>query len=233
MYNVIRVEKNRDYTVISNTHLMDTTLSLKAKGIMTILLALPNDTWELSVEGLSKLSRDKRDSVSTALKELEDNHYLVRKQRFDDRNRFSGYQYTLYERPQKESPFTEIPYTEKPFTENKQQLNTNISNTDISSDLSNNKYISNNHIRKSYFNDPDLDDLFNELLEQRKKQKAVNTERAIQMLVKKVYEYSNGNKQAALEIIGQSVENSWKGIFPLKGNKGKQTMSQIDAIMNA
>ena len=96
-----------------------------------------------------------------------------------------------------------------------------------------NKDINKSNIKKSYFNDPDLDDLFNELLEQRKKQKVVNTERAIQMLVKKVYEYSNGNKQAALEIIGQSVENSWKGIFPLKGNKGIQTMSQIDAIMNA
>lgn len=151
MYNVIRVEKVKNYTIISNVHLLDEKLSLKAKGLMTLLLALPNDEWELSINGLAKLSKDQRDSVASTLTELESSGYLVKKQRFDANNRFNGYEYTLYEHPCADSPYTEFPFTEKP-----QQLNTNILNTNLD-----HKDINNNINTNIYFNDKKLDEFNN------------------------------------------------------------------------
>lgn len=84
-----------------------------------------------------------------------------------------------------------------------------------------------------YFPFPEVEDAFQEFLKIRKKLKAVNSDRAINSLVSKINEYSNGNPNEAVKIIEQSIENSWKGIFPLKGSKQQTSSSQLDAIMNA
>ena len=80
----------------------------------------------------------------------------------------------------------------------------------------------------SYFNDSELDELFNEFMDMRKKMKAVNSDIAIQRLVNKIHKLSNGNKDVAMEIIGQSIENSWKGVFPLKTQKIETRVSDVD-----
>lgn len=218
MYNVIRVEKNKDYTVISNTHLMDTGLSLKAKGIMTILLALPNDTWELSVEGLSKLSKDQRDSVSTALKELEAKHYLIRTQKFDDRNKFSGYEYTLYEKPIVKSTEQEFPFTEFPFTENPQQLNTNILNINNTSNTSKNKR-NILDINKAYMlidnqiSMKDVADMMREWFCYKRDRNETYTERGFKALLTEVQNNVNkyGEKNVC-DCIAYTMSHEWKGI---------------------
>lgn len=73
---VVRVIKNENYTVMSNHHLMNRNLSLKAKGLLSVILALPDD-WEYSVAGLAAISREKETSINSALKELKENGYLV------------------------------------------------------------------------------------------------------------------------------------------------------------
>lgn len=85
--------------------------------------------------------------------------------------------------------------------------------------------------KEPYFPFPEVEDAFQEFLKIRKKLKAVNSDRAINSLVSKINEYSNGNPNDAVKIIEQSIENSWKGIFPMKGQK--KELSQYDKLMQA
>ena len=125
---VIRVNKTADYTVISNTHFKEKEMSLKAKGLLSLMLSLPDD-WDYSIAGLTALSKDGKDSVMNALTELEEFKYLKRTKLTDEKGRFAGYDYDIYEKPYTEKPQEVKPYAENPNTENPPQLNTNISNT--------------------------------------------------------------------------------------------------------
>ena len=73
---IVKVEKTSNYTVMSNTHLRDRNLSMKAKGLMSIVLSLP-DNWEYSIAGLAALSSEKESAVKSALNELKNHGYLV------------------------------------------------------------------------------------------------------------------------------------------------------------
>ena len=115
---VFRVEKTKNYTVIGNYHFREKKMSLKAKGLLSLMLSLPED-WNFSAEGLATLSKDGRDGVNAALKELEKFGYLERKQLFSKAGKFTGYEYIVHEKPS----------TEKPSTENPTQLNTKELNT--------------------------------------------------------------------------------------------------------
>jgi hypothetical protein len=123
---VFRVHKNENYTVLSNYHFKEKEMSLKAKGLLSLMLSLP-DAWDYSAAGLVKLSKDGKDSVNGALKELETFGYLKRSQAFNTNGTFSGYNYEIYESPitQTEKPKTKKPLAEKPSTENPQQLSIN------------------------------------------------------------------------------------------------------------
>ncbi len=131
--SVTRVEKNRDFTTVNNSYLRDGRLSLKAKGLFTIMLSLPDD-WAFSISGLATFSKDGRDSVMNVLVELEQFGYLQRTRATDGKGHFAGYNYDVYEQPQNNTPYTENPntgkpYTEKPCSENPTLLNINIPNT--------------------------------------------------------------------------------------------------------
>ena len=120
---VIRVEKNKNYTCMSNHHLRDLRLSNKAVGLMCKMLSLP-DNWDYSVMGLATICKDGKDSIIRQLKELEITGYLVRKNIKNEKGQFKEIEYTLYEKPVTENPNAVNPNSEKPT-----QLNTNISNT--------------------------------------------------------------------------------------------------------
>lgn len=129
------VHKTKDYTVMGNAHFREKEMTLRAKGLLSLMLSLPDD-WDYSIAGLCTLSKDGRDSVMIALKELESFGYLVRIKTTDEKGHFSGYDYNVYEEPQTGKPFTETPYSEnpntgKPNTENPQQLNTKYTKTSI------------------------------------------------------------------------------------------------------
>ncbi len=96
---VIRTEKNTNYTTMSNYHLKDRRLTLKAKGLLSLVLSLP-DEWHYSVEGISKICLEGRDAVQAALGELERNGYLIRRRLRTKEGKLAGVEYVIYERPQ-------------------------------------------------------------------------------------------------------------------------------------
>lgn len=132
---VIRVDKEDNYTVMKNVHLRDMELSLKAKGLLSIVLSLP-DEWDYSISGLVAICKEEKTAIQSTIKELEENRYLTRRRIQDERGKFD-YEYTFHEVPQvgfpqTELPCTENPCTENPCTDNRPQLNTNKLNTDKS-----------------------------------------------------------------------------------------------------
>lgn len=119
---VFKVNHTTNFTVMSNTHFKDKRLSLKAKGLLSQMLSLPEE-WDYTVNGLVAINKESKTAIQSTLKELEECGYLVRTRLRDDSGHFS-YQYDIYEEPQPENPFTV-----NPTTENHPQSNTNKSNT--------------------------------------------------------------------------------------------------------
>ena len=152
---VFRVEKTRDYTVMANHHLRNTELSLKAKGLLSLMLSLPED-WDYTTKGLSCICRDGVDSINTTIKELESNEYVLRRRLRNEKGQLTTTEYTIFEKPQtidigdtppkgenpildkqlQEKPILENPILDKskqdkPILGNPHQLSTNILNTDL------------------------------------------------------------------------------------------------------
>ena len=166
---VFRVERNTGYTVMSNHHLRNKELSLKAKGLLSQMLSLPED-WDYTLAGLSHINREKIDAIREAVKELEKAGYIVRSRERDEKGRLRGADYVIYEQPQPrepeaatsggqppildlptlenptlDNPTLEKPTQEKPTLENPTQLNKDISRTDLSKKEKSNTDISNTH----------------------------------------------------------------------------------------
>ena len=133
---VFRIERTRDYTVMSNHHLRNANLSLKAKGLLSMMLSLPED-WNYTTRGLAKICKEGVDAIGAALRELETAGYIVRHKLRDRQGRISDTEYVIYEQPQlrkpdTDSPDTENPYMDKPDTEKPAELNIEKSNTEKS-----------------------------------------------------------------------------------------------------
>ena len=144
---VFRIDKTRDYTVMSNHHLRNTALSLKAKGLLSLMLSLP-DSWDYTTKGLAAICKDGIDSICSTIKELEQHGYIIRERVRNDKGQLTTIEYTILEQPETVSPEQEKPKRENPVLdnpvldnpeqgfpkqENPAQLNTNISNTKKSS----------------------------------------------------------------------------------------------------
>ena len=114
---VFRIERTRDYTVMSNHHLRDKALSLKSKGLLSMMLSLPED-WNYTTRGLAKICKEGVDAIGGALRELEAAGYIVRHQLRDRQGRISDTEYVIYEQPQPKAPDTPQPDTASPDTEN-------------------------------------------------------------------------------------------------------------------
>ena len=114
---VFRIERTRDYTVMSNHHLRDKALSLKSKGLLSMMLSLPED-WNYTTRGLAKICKEGVDAIGGALRELESAGYIVRNQMRDRQGRISDTEYVIYEQPQPKAPDTPQPDTASPDTEN-------------------------------------------------------------------------------------------------------------------
>ena len=136
---VFRVEKSKGYTVMSNHHLRNRDLTLKAKGLLSQMLSLPED-WDYTLAGLSLINREKIDAIREAVRELERAGYIVRSRERDEKGRLRGAEYVIYELPQPptldlpilENPTLDNPTLEKPTLENPTQLNKDIQKTDLS-----------------------------------------------------------------------------------------------------
>ena len=160
---VFRIDKTKDYTVMANFHLRDKSLSLKAKGLLSLMLSLPED-WDYTTKGLAYICKDGVDSICAAVKELENAGYVQRKRNRNSQGRLTNVEYTILEKPistpevqqaakRDKSPKREKPVLDNPVLENPRQdipeqdlpkqekpaqLNTNTSSKEkINTDLSN------------------------------------------------------------------------------------------------
>ena len=115
---VFRIEKTRDYTVMSNHHLRDQSLSLKAKGLLSMMLSLPEE-WNYTTRGLASICKEGTDSIGSALKELERTGYIVRNRLRDSKGKILDVEYVIYETPHPPAePDTAVPDTACPHPEN-------------------------------------------------------------------------------------------------------------------
>ena len=136
---VFRVERNKGYTVMSNHHLRNRELSLKAKGLLSQMLSLPED-WYYTLAGLSHINRESVDAIRTAVWELERAGYIQRSQNRDDKGKMAEMVYTIYEQPVLENPISgepvlenptpDNPTSDNPVSENPMQLNKDIQTKD-------------------------------------------------------------------------------------------------------
>ena len=145
---VFRVERNKGYTVMSNHHLRNKELTLKAKGLLSQMLSLPED-WDYTLAGLSQINRESIDAIRTAVWELEKAGYIKRRQGRDGKGKMTAIEYTIYEQPQPPddtppglenpilenptpgNPILENPTPGNPTTENPTQLNKDKQKTDL------------------------------------------------------------------------------------------------------
>ena len=127
---VFRVEKTKDYTVMGNHHLRNIELSLKAKGLLSLMLSLP-ENWDYTTKGLSCICKDGIDSINGTIKELEEQGYVIRKRLRNDKGQLTTTEYTILEQPQSldtsqtppkwENPILDNPTLENPILENPKQ----------------------------------------------------------------------------------------------------------------
>ena len=141
---VFRVEKNKGYTVMSNHHLRNKELTLKAKGLLSQMLSLP-ENWDYTLAGLSHINKESIDAIRTAIWELEKAGYIERSQGRDEKGKMTAITYTIYEQPispvldqpvlenpTSDKPVLENPTTDNPTSENPMQLNKDIQTTNLS-----------------------------------------------------------------------------------------------------
>ena len=209
----ILVKKSSNFTTINNEFIFNKDMSLKAKGLLCHLLALP-ESWDLYVEEVEKWHKDKKDSIYTGFKELMNLGYVQRIQK-REAGKFKGFDYIVYEKPKRDLSETVLSETENP-----QLLNTDIKlNTDL--------------IKKEIFDFEELEELNVEVWKKwrayrketfRLTYKPIGEKAAIGKLMR----LSQGCHEVQEQIIQQSIENGWKGIFDLKEQKQSKTKCALD-----
>ncbi len=208
----ILVKKNNNYTTINNEFIFNKEMSLKAKGLLCHLLALP-ENWELYVEELEKWHKDGKSAIYSAFKELSKFGYIERLQR-REKGLFKGFDYIVYEKPNIEKP-----KTDKPKTENRPLLNTDI--------------LLNTNNTKKRFDFESLEelniDVWKKWKEYRKEQFRINYKPiGEKAAIGKLLRMSQGCHEVQEQIIQQSIENGWKGIFELKDQVKSKTENALD-----
>lgn len=226
---IVRVVKNKDYTVMSNYHFQDKEISLKAKGLLGLMLSLPSN-WDYSVNGLVTIVKENKAAVQSALKELEEHKYLKRTRVQDETGRFD-YVYDIYEKPYDKLPCTEnrctdIQCTENRCTENQPQINTNKQSTNKQNtkELNTNEYKEKNIKKESvnsviaeYTENKDLQDALHGFVEMRNKARKPLTARAMKLSLNKLNELALDDV-TKIAIVNQSIVHSWLTFYKLQNN---------------
>jgi len=217
---LIRVKKDQNFTTINNEFIFNKNLSLKAKGLLCHILALPND-WTLYVEEVGNWHKDGKSAIYSAFKELTANGYMKREQ-IRQNGKFKGFDYVVFEKPNLDYAKTEKPNTEKPNTENQQLLNTNNTKDLIKLNTNNSKT---ERIEYPFELNVEAWESWKDFRkkEYRKSYKNLGEKAAIKKLLK----LTQSKEEQAL-ILEQSMENGWIGIFALKSEKKRK----INDLMN-
>ena len=202
---VFRVEKNKGYTVMSNHHLRNKELSLKAKGLLSQMLSLPED-WDYTLAGLSLINRESIDAIRTAVWELEKAGYITRRQGRDEKGKMTAIEYTIYEQPQPpalenptaDKPILENPTPDNPTSENPTQLNKELLKTNLPKKEKLNTDISSTHsIPFRSLNPSPLEDAAQP--PERKRKEATDAYRVYEEIIKDNIEYEHFIKHTDFE----------------------------------
>lgn len=236
--SVIRVEKNKDYTTMSNYHLKDRGLSLKAKGLLSFMLSLQDD-WDYSVKGLAIVLPESEGTIKSTLKELETAGYLVRDQRIDPKTgKFGKAEYTVYEQSQinrEVEPWAKNPTAVKPTAENcLTNKYTKKQSTKEESKKEKKIGVSYEDIINPLVKDQKVKETLYEFIKMRKMNKKPITNSALSMILSKLDNLSGGKDEVKVKILEQSILNSWTDIFPLVNNNrgSRKSSKKVDNVIS-
>lgn len=211
---VFRVEKNTNYTTMSNYHLRDINMSLKAIGLLSKILSLPED-WDYSIAGLAAICKEGESAIKTALEELKENGYLVVKKLNPDESGTGryAYEYVVYESPQEvEKQGVELLPVEVLAVENRRQLNKDKQTKDkpkkedkmpraIRCEIED--YTKNEALRLALF----------EFVRMRKQMRRPLTEYGFSRVLKRM---KNKTEQEQIKMLNQSIEKGWLTVYDVK-----------------
>lgn len=200
--SVIRVHKTANFTVMSNYHFKEKKMSLKAKGMLSLMLSLPED-WDYTVAGLVTLSSDGKDSVNSALKELEKFGYLTRKRLTNSKGQFAGIEYNIFEKPVADNPISALPIQEKPMEEKQPQLNTNSINN-----------LFNLLFTELSTKDAELIAAYRDYIKMREDMGAPLNETSLVKLISRAKRLSNNNIRIEKVLLETAIINNWKNVYP-------------------
>ena len=230
--SVIRIIKNDNYTTMCNTHLRDKNLSLKAKGLLSMMLSLP-DKWHYSVKGLECICKESKNTINSVLNELEDNNYLVRRRRYCN-GKISEWEYIIFEN--NENHDEELLHLKNEDIENEdieiqdlenrdvykitKRLNTNRLNTNEYKEK-NIKKESVNSVIAEYTESKDLQDALHGFVEMRNKARKPLTVRAMKLSLNELDKLAVDDV-TKIAIVNQSIKRNWLTFYKLQNNNNGQ-----------
>ena len=239
--NKVTRKKTSKYTTISNGFLRDNNLSLKAKGFLTVIMALPDD-WDFSIKGICSVLKEGKTSVYSAVQELKENRYCKTTPSRDEKGLIIGLDYVFYEEPYEEEPNKEEPQQDNPHSENRDmdnmpQLNTkDTKESNRTKDLPNKEEIDKSIPKKkakfdvyadlSYV-DAEYADIWKEWLEYKDAiNKQYNAQNGAVIQYNSLLKYADNNPVLANAIVKRSIEHSWQGLFELSDKEKALYLSE-------
>ncbi len=219
--SIMRIHKTKNFTIMSNFHFKEKGMSLKAKGLLSLMLSLPDD-WNYSIAGLVSLSKDGKDSVMSALAELEEFGYLKRTRLTNSKGQFAGVEYDIYEEPQ-----TIIPVAEEQNSDNQHEENTNAENQSllntnqlrtkfnkITNELNTNEITSEMEvILFRLVPNESLRDLYKDYIQMRESIEAPLTDSGLKMLIQRCERLSDNSIEKQKILLEAATINNWKNIY--------------------
>lgn len=224
--SVFRINKTQNYTVMSNHHFKEKKMSLKAKGLLSLMLSLPDD-WDYSISGLATLSKDGKDSIMSALAELEKFGYLTRTRLTNEKGQFAGIEYNIFEIPQPKNPIPENSNSENENAENSNSENPAQLNTNLTNHLFNELFMLLNT------KDAELIALYREYIQMRDKMNSPLTEMGLEKLIERAKRLSKNNEKIEKLLLESAIINNWKNVYPPRESELERMSDDIKDELRA
>lgn len=235
MTTIFRVEKNANYVVMSNHHLRNKEMSLKSKGLLSLILSLPPE-WNYSLSGLCAICKESQTAMRSALKELEKHKYLIRKRQKNALGQFE-YEYIVYEVPHTENMHAGNQHAANAHTENRRQ----ISKEEISTDKLNIDRVSKEKEKEEIdsllmeVGNTELIELYWDYIDMRKGMDAPLNPRSLKTLITRCERLSNNNIRVQKVLLENAIINGWKNVFLPKESElahiNQDTQKDIKALL--
>ena len=238
--NKVTRKKTSKYTTISNGFLRDNNLSLKAKGFLTVIMALPDD-WDFSIKGICSVLKEGKTSVYSAVQELKENRYCKTTPSRDEKGLIIGLDYVFYEEPYEEEPNKEEPQQDNPHSENRDMDNMPQLNTKDTKESNRTKDLPKEEKDKSFskkkakfdvyadlsYVDAEYADIWKEWLEYKDAIKSqYNAQKGAIIQYNSLLKYADNNVVLANAIVKRSIERSWQGLFELNDKEKALYLSE-------